>query len=81
MLVLCLDARFSYDDLTLHQVEKNVNSLRMLRDEDEFDSEVTRDVSTNQRNRFVEIVDDLNFVDSTTALHGITHDFFTLTSH
>ena len=47
----------------------------MLRDEEKFDSETTRAIPTSQRNRFAQIVDDLNFIDSATALRGITRPF------
>jgi len=64
MLVLYPDTRFSYADLTLSQVEKNMNSLRILRDEAKFDNETIHAVPTSQKDRFVEIVDDRNFINT-----------------
>ena len=56
-------------------------SLRMFRDKEKFYSETTRAVPTSQRNRFTQIVDDLNFIDSATDLHVIARPFCMLTHH
>lgn len=81
MLPPCPDTRFGCSDPTMQQVEKNMQNLRALVDEDDYESNTVRTAPIAKKDKPKGLVNDANFVEKMEAVRGITGPLCKLVHH